>query len=700
MFPPPHAPLSGDPLIAPIFRGPGAIEFPIPYDALLTQMVAQSGTGFWLPLREAGGAIAKNYAYTQPIGTELFTNPGVVAGVGSPFAFTGDNPNSWAISGESGDDPEISEVGEGQGHASSPNVGGGYVNIYTGAAATAIGMSQDVQTIGDTYRTWLDVNRVVSQSIIRSAGGAGGANIGAVVNAPGLTENDHIATTVALGLKRGGANTDATIRGYSAKKIGEQDAAITAAGLRRCGLRGKSQAGQNILPVSDFAVAADYTINSGFGYLKSWNYNGWTPDANNYIEHTANGLHMVNAATASGRQMNTRLPVISGMPYEVTIDVAAVVSGQIRLVWGDGSQITSSDITAAGVYTYTAICNFNDFLAFQKVSSAAQDWTIRSITVKPVFANVHTNESFDSGSTGWTQIGGGATITFSGGNASWNMTGAASTGLYQTKLQVGQTYRGRVVVNSITGTVGFIRVSGQSGSSFVYKDILISDGPGTYEFDFVAAETAMMVWTGGGGGQNVVVSIASIEAFPYPGSDAYYFDGATTLLSVTNKAEIQGMTEFTVAMLLYPFTTGEGTSARFMSKSSEWDFAFNGASGAINCTVNYSGTNATAVTIAGNVVPMLRWSSVIIRYSESIDRMVRVYINGVEGGYSSGPIASVGTKVSNTNNIIVGNTVAVGSTQNGVIDEALLIKRALSAAEIANLHTMLTGAATGQSVAA
>ncbi|MGP1665287.1 MAG: hypothetical protein ACTS5I_05120, partial [Rhodanobacter sp.] len=62
--------------------------------------------------------------FTQALGDELVVNGAV------PIAFTDDDPDGWATSGESGSDPEISEVGTGEGHGGS---GTGWINLFTSA---------------------------------------------------------------------------------------------------------------------------------------------------------------------------------------------------------------------------------------------------------------------------------------------------------------------------------------------------------------------------------------------------------------------------------------------------------------------------------------------------------------------------------------------------------------------------------------
>lgn len=372
--------------------------------------------GFWFPMRATSGTIAKNYGYKAGIGDQLFGNSGVINGMGTPITFTSDNPDIWVSGGESGDDPEISEVAAGEGHADSPTPGGGLLNIFTGAIGTPIGMSQNVQTTGDTYRKVMAINRVVSGSVIWAAGGSGGANIGSALSSAGVHTHDHIATTVALGMKRGGANTDVTIQGYKAYKIGEKDGLI-----------------------------------------------------------------------------------------------------------------------------------------------------------------------------------------------------AGTTSLGQTGLR----------------------------------------GP----------------------------------------NEAFLFDGATSLITVTNVAVLQGLTEFSLWMLFKPSSAGEGNAGVMFVKSGEWAFQFAAATRTLYAVMVNATTNAETITTT--TVPADVWSTVGLSYSHSGDKLPHIYVNGVEAAYSGTRIAGVGNRTGNTNNIGVGNTTSASATLAGLIDEALLVKRALSAQDFALLHTLATGMPPG-----
>lgn len=92
--------------------------------------------------------------FTQSLGPELLAN--------SDFsAWTGDNPDGWTVTGESGGDPEVTERDPNQGHADAKTVGGA-ANLYASVDANWLPrLSQTILTIGKWYEAGcLITNRV------------------------------------------------------------------------------------------------------------------------------------------------------------------------------------------------------------------------------------------------------------------------------------------------------------------------------------------------------------------------------------------------------------------------------------------------------------------------------------------------------------------------------------------------------------
>lgn len=97
--------------------------------------------------------------HSENLSAELLTNGGPT------FTFSSDDPTGWTVVGESGSDPELSEVGADEGHGGT---GSGYVNFYK--TASPLYMYQAVLTPGKRYRVVLGINRVDAGGIFVLSG--------------------------------------------------------------------------------------------------------------------------------------------------------------------------------------------------------------------------------------------------------------------------------------------------------------------------------------------------------------------------------------------------------------------------------------------------------------------------------------------------------------------------------------------------
>lgn len=86
--------------------------------------------------------------FNQALGADVVVN-------GSFTAWTADNPNSWTITGESGSDPAVSEVGTGQDHTGA---GTGSANWYRSSGSGFLIAGQNALTSG----TWYEVETGIS----------------------------------------------------------------------------------------------------------------------------------------------------------------------------------------------------------------------------------------------------------------------------------------------------------------------------------------------------------------------------------------------------------------------------------------------------------------------------------------------------------------------------------------------------------
>ena len=110
--------------------------------------IGAGGSG--VTLSNAGGtwSVSGGKAINTPsVGAEVLTN-------GDFSSWTGDNPDGWTVVGESGSDPEVSEVGSGESHGGT---GTGSANLYT-SAGTSMGIRQYTLTLGTWYRAVVNVS--------------------------------------------------------------------------------------------------------------------------------------------------------------------------------------------------------------------------------------------------------------------------------------------------------------------------------------------------------------------------------------------------------------------------------------------------------------------------------------------------------------------------------------------------------------
>jgi len=85
---------------------------------------------------------------------------------GNFAAWTGDNPNSWAVV-ESGPTTDITEVATGEAHAAAPTLGGGLCNIYRsgGGSSSDPRISQVILVVGELYAMGVDVDTYTSGTL-------------------------------------------------------------------------------------------------------------------------------------------------------------------------------------------------------------------------------------------------------------------------------------------------------------------------------------------------------------------------------------------------------------------------------------------------------------------------------------------------------------------------------------------------------
>lgn len=104
----------------------------------------------------------------ETLGSEVITN-------GNFATWSSDNPSSWTVTGESGTNPEISQVGVGEGHDST---GTGACNIYT--TSSTVSISQATLTTNNTYKLTITIGYVGNGTIAIYSGSTRIAQYGEV----------------------------------------------------------------------------------------------------------------------------------------------------------------------------------------------------------------------------------------------------------------------------------------------------------------------------------------------------------------------------------------------------------------------------------------------------------------------------------------------------------------------------------------
>lgn len=140
------------------------------------------------------------------LGGELVVN-------GNFANWTGDDPDGWTVAGEVGADPEISQVGAGQGHG---GVGLGLANMFATAVNTLV-IRQTILTIGGWYQWTIDIDSVTIAGIVRYRDEGNGILI--VYSTPGskLVTGRSGGTRLEIGVRN--KPVDITIDNSSANQL-------------------------------------------------------------------------------------------------------------------------------------------------------------------------------------------------------------------------------------------------------------------------------------------------------------------------------------------------------------------------------------------------------------------------------------------------------------------------------------------------
>lgn len=154
----------------------------------------------------------------EGLGSELVTN-------GSFATWSGGNPASWTVTGESGSDPEVSEVGADKGHGEG---GTGLCNLYT-SSTTTVSISQTILTVGQRYECRLTVSKVKAGGVVVKNGTTA---VSVKFSLPGVKVFTFTAVAPTLVIETSGAS-DVTIDDVSVKPAAQYYGALKRGTLIR-----------------------------------------------------------------------------------------------------------------------------------------------------------------------------------------------------------------------------------------------------------------------------------------------------------------------------------------------------------------------------------------------------------------------------------------------------------------------------------
>src|SRR3989338_3102462 len=157
---------------------------------------------------------------------------------------------------------------------------------------------------------------------------------------------------------------------------------------------------------------------------------------------------------------------------------------------------------------------------------------------------------------------------------------------------------------------------------------------------------------------------------------AFTFGGSSDFLKITDSNEFEGMDELTISAWINP-TSGQ-SDQRIIFKSNTYMLRLN--SGKISFRIYNAGSSADVNTLS--TISLGTWSHIVTTFDGNT---MRVYINGVQESTTntiSGPIRNV----ISSGGIAIGNNHAGGAAFNGLIDEVVILRRALSLEEIKALY--------------
>ncbi len=162
------------------------------------------------------------------------------------------------------------------------------------------------------------------------------------------------------------------------------------------------------------------------------------------------------------------------------------------------------------------------------------------------------------------------------------------------------------------------------------------------------------------------------------------FNGDTSYVKIGNAADIQSLTELTIAFWTYCRSDGEGDAGKVLSKTENTRFETtydNGTYVGLYAKIACDGTPAES--FKNYRLGETKWHHVAFTYSQTGDRKIHIFIDGTEvTGYNT-QIASAGNRVGDAGESgFIGNDSGATRGYDGLITTFLIYNRVLSADEL------------------
>lgn len=180
-------------------------------------------------------------------------------------------------------------------------------------------------------------------------------------------------------------------------------------------------------------------------------------------------------------------------------------------------------------------------------------------------------------------------------------------------------------------------------------------------------------------------------------NNALSFDGVNDVVNMGSPGVFDyppNMAAFTLMAWINPATYGEGSRGRIFDKATGsgpvngWAFLItNQTANSIQFIVDYATTDITRRSGAGTV-PLTQWSHVAVTWDGSTNASnIHIYVNGVETTYSS-TVNGAGARANDGSaSVRVANDALGSRTFSGLIDDARVYDRVLSAGEISAIYS-------------